>query len=189
MKNLVIFASGAGSNAENIMRYFRDSTTTNVRSVFTNKVEAAVVQKALRYNVPANIITRESLSNGQVLTDLLAINPDLIILAGFLLQFPETIITNFPNKIVNIHPSLLPKYGGKGMYGMHVHRAIIDNRETQTGITIHYVDEHYDQGDIIFQKAITLTGNETCDEIAAKVQKLEHDYFPSVIQQILEQKK
>lgn len=187
MKRLIIFASGAGSNAENIIRHFHENGLATVAAVFSNKSTAGVLQKAENYGVESIIFSKEELNNGSVCEEVIRIDPDLIILAGFLLKFPDDIIAAYPNKIVNIHPALLPKYGGKGMYGMNVHRAIAENKEPETGITIHYVDAHYDEGDIIFQRALKLEGSETCEEISEKVQKLEWEHFPKVIEEILSQ--
>lgn len=185
MKRLVIFASGAGSNAENIIRHFAENTSVEVAAVLSNKADAGVLQKAERYGVARIVFTKAELNDGTVLSAINQIKPDLIVLAGFLLQFPEAIISQYPNQIINIHPALLPKFGGKGMYGMHVHRAVRDNNESETGITIHYVDAHYDQGDVIFQQSVALDGSETCEEIAAKVQHLEQIHFPKIIEQLL----
>ena len=185
MKRLVIFASGAGSNAENIIRHFAENPSVEVAAVLSNRADAGVLDKAERYGVARIVFTKTELNDGTVLAAVNRISPDLIVLAGFLLQFPETIIAQYPNQIINIHPALLPKYGGKGMYGMHVHRAVRDNKESETGITIHYVDAHYDEGDIIFQQSYPLHGTETCEEIAAKVKRLEQIHFPRVIEQLL----
>jgi phosphoribosylglycinamide formyltransferase-1 len=185
MKNIVIFASGSGSNAENIILHFKKSALANVAAIFSNKANAGVIERAQRQNIPTEIFSKEELSEGKVLEKLKLFQPDLIVLAGFLLKFPGDIIARYPGKIINIHPALLPKYGGKGMYGMNVHRAIIENKESETGITIHYIDEHYDEGDIIFQKSVALNGNETCEEISEKVQRLEHEYFPSIAEKII----
>lgn len=185
MKRLVIFASGAGSNAENIIRYFQENAVAEVAAIFSNKATAGVLEKAERYGIETIVFSKEELNDGSVCKEVNNIKPDLIVLAGFLLKFPDDIIADYPGKIINIHPALLPKYGGKGMYGMHVHRAVQENRESETGITIHYVDAHYDEGDIIFQEKVTLEGTETCEEIAAKVQQLEYEYFPLVIDKLL----
>lgn len=185
MKHIVIFASGSGSNAENIIRHFLKNQSGEVAAVFSNKANAGVLERAEKHNIATVVFSREELSEGIVLTKLQQFHPDLIVLAGFLLKFPEDIIDAYPGKIINIHPALLPKYGGKGMYGMHVHQAIIDNREAETGITIHYIDAHYDEGDIIFQKSVKLDGSETCEDVSRKVQQLEHEYFAQVIEKIL----
>jgi phosphoribosylglycinamide formyltransferase-1 len=186
MKNIVIFASGSGSNAENIIKHFKENQLARVVAVFSNKATAGVLEKAQNYGIPAVIFTKEEWTEGNVLKRLQSFNPNLIVLAGFLLKFPSDIIEAYPGKIVNIHPALLPKYGGKGMYGMNVHRAILENKETETGITIHYIDEHYDEGDIIFQQSVKLDGGETCEEISNKVQQLEHEHFPKVIEGLIQ---
>lgn len=185
MKKIVLFASGAGTNAENIIVHFNKKNIGSVAAVFCNNPNAKVLEKAKKWNVPTVVFSKEEFSTDKVLQKLNSFQPDLIVLAGFLLKFPQNIIETYPNKIINIHPALLPKYGGKGMYGMHVHRAIIENKETETGISIHFVNEHYDEGNVIFQKTVTLTGNETPEEIAEKVHQLEHQYFPEVIEKLI----
>lgn len=185
MQHIVIFASGTGSNAENIIRYFKNNATKSVVAVFSNHSDAKVVEKAKNLSVETVVFTKEELSNGVVLSKLQAFQPDLIVLAGFLWMFPTSIIHHFPNKIINIHPALLPKYGGKGMYGNHVHQAVLKNQETETGITIHFVNEQYDEGKIIFQKAVSVTDCITFEDIAQKVHQLEQEYFPKVIEQLL----
>jgi len=186
MKRLILFASGAGSNAENIMQFFAENPSVQVAAVFSNKATAGVLNKAEKYGVETIVFSKDELNDGSVCAEVNKIKPDLIVLAGFLLKFPDDIIADFPNKIINIRPALLPKYGGKGMYGMNVHRAVQENSETETGITIHYVDAHYDEGDIIFQQSVALDGTETCDEISAKVQQLEHQHLPGVIEKLLQ---
>ncbi len=185
MKHIVIFASGSGSNAENIILYFQDKPDVKVAAVFSNKATAGVLEKAERHGVETILFSKEELADGSVCSEVKKIDPDLIVLAGFLLKFPSDIIEAYPRKIINIHPALLPKFCGKGMYGMNVHRAVIDRKETETGITIHYVDAHYDRGDIIFQQKVPLDGSETCEEISQKVQELEHEYFPKIIEKLL----
>jgi phosphoribosylglycinamide formyltransferase 1 len=185
MKKIIIFASGSGSNAEKIIQHFTKINKATVVAVFTNKPDAKVIDRAKKYNLPVFVFSKGELNEGKVLQNVLEIQPNLIVLAGFLLKFPENIIEKFPNKIINIHPALLPKYGGKGMYGMHVHQAVLDNREKETGITIHYVNENYDEGAIIFQKAVNVQDCATPEEIAEKVHTLEHQYFPEVIEQLL----
>ena len=185
MKHIVIFASGSGSNAENIILHFKKNPHVKVAAVFSNNAQAGVLDKAKRLDVPTVIFIKEALASGEILEQVNSFNPDLIVLAGFLLKFPDNIITAYPKKIINIHPALLPKYGGKGMYGMHVHRAVVENKEPETGISIHYVDEHYDEGDIIFQQSVPLDGKETCEEVSQKIQRLEQEYFPKVIEKIL----
>ena len=185
MIKIVIFASGSGTNAENIIRYFQATKSASVEAVFTNKADAQVIQRAEKYQVPSQVFTKNDLETGKVLQEINAIQPDLIVLAGFLLKFPESIVAEYPDKIINIHPALLPKYGGKGMYGMHVHRAVVDNKESKTGITIHYVNENYDEGNIIFQKEVTVLISDTPEVVAAKIHELEQDHFPVVIEKLL----
>jgi phosphoribosylglycinamide formyltransferase 1 len=148
MKKIVIFASGSGTNAENIIKHFKNTSIGTVVSVFTNNPKAYVIERAKNFHLPTEIFSREELNNEKVLQKLNTIQPDLIVLAGFLLKFPENIIAQYPDKIINVHPALLPKYGGKGMYGMNVHKAIVENKEKETGISIHYVNENYDEGNI-----------------------------------------
>ncbi|RTY86685.1 phosphoribosylglycinamide formyltransferase [Flavobacterium sp. RSP15] len=185
MKKIVVFASGSGTNAENIIKYFAKSKLATVQAVFANSSIAKVLDKAKNHGVATNIFTKEQLIEGEVLRKINTIQPDLIVLAGFLLKFPENIITSYPDKIINIHPALLPKYGGKGMYGMNIHQAIVENNEKETGITIHYVNENYDEGNILFQKKIILSGHETPEEVAYKIHELEQKYFPEVIERLL----
>jgi len=186
MKKIVIFASGSGSNAEKIILHFNKKNQVNVVGVLTNNPNAKVLDKAKNHAIPSIVFSKEDLENGNVLEKINQLQPDLIVLAGFLLKFPEDIIQQYPNKIINIHPALLPKYGGKGMYGKHVHQAVLDNNEKETGITIHYVNEHYDEGAIIFQKEINIENCKTAEEIAAKIQELEHQHFPEVIHRLLD---
>lgn len=185
MKKIVLLASGAGSNVENIIKYFVSKPMLEVASVFCNNPTAKVIDRAIENDVPVVVFTKEEFKSNVVLDKLKAINPDLVVLAGFLLQLPTFLIDAFPNKIINIHPALLPKYGGKGMFGLHVHQAVLENHETATGITIHYVNEHYDEGEFIFQKAVPIEDCKTAVEIAGKVQELEHNYFPQVIEKLL----
>ncbi|MBC7846849.1 MAG: phosphoribosylglycinamide formyltransferase [Flavobacterium sp.] len=188
MKKIVIFASGSGTNAENIIKYFNNSNTGTVVSIFTNNPKAYVIERAKNFQVPTEIFNKEDFIESKVLQKLNALQPDLIVLAGFLLKFPENIVAQYPDKIINVHPALLPKYGGKGMYGSNVHKAVVENKEKETGITIHYVNENYDEGNIIFQKEVLLSGSETPDEVAAKIHELEQQFFPSIVEQILNSK-
>lgn len=185
MKKIVLFASGSGTNVENIILHFRQARKIEVVAVFCNNPKAGVLDRAKVLNVPVVLFSKEDLSGESILLKLHAFEPDLIVLAGFLLKFPTNIIQGYPHKIINIHPALLPKFGGKGMYGLNVHKAVIENNETETGISIHYIDEHYDEGAIIFQKSVALSGAETAEEIAAKVHGLEHEYFPQIIEKLL----
>lgn len=188
MKKIVVFASGSGTNAENIIKYFKGSAIGEVVSVFTNNANAKVIDRAKNNAVPVEIFTKTELYESNFVQKINAIKPDLIVLAGFLLKFPDGLITAYPDKVINIHPALLPKYGGKGMYGMHVHRAVVENKEKETGISIHYVNEHYDEGAIIFQKSVTVLGTDTSEVVAEKIHELEQKYFPGVIEDILKSK-
>jgi phosphoribosylglycinamide formyltransferase-1 len=187
MKKIVIFASGSGTNAQNIVLHFTNSSKSHQFHIFSNNANAKVLEKAQNLAVPSKIISKDDLNSEVLLNYLMEIQPDLIILAGFLLKFPSNCIEAFPNKIINIHPALLPKYGGKGMYGMNVHRAVVENKEAETGITIHYVNENYDEGNIIFQKSVSLSGEETPDDVANKIHELEQAHFPVIIEEIINQ--
>lgn len=185
-KRIVIFASGSGTNTENIIKYFQRTHFAEVVLVLSNKKDAKVLERAEKLNVKAVSFNKEELfSKEGVLKTLKASQPDLIVLAGFLLKFPESMIKEFPNKVINIHPALLPKYGGKGMYGNFVHEAVLKNNETETGITIHYVNENYDEGAIISQKIVKLSETETLETIAKKVHGLEYEWFPKMIEEVL----
>ena len=185
MKRIVIFASGSGSNAENIIGFFQTKTTGEVTHVLTNNEHAKVLDRCKRLNVSSLIFNREEFFKGDKVLNFLKKEADLIILAGFLWKVPEAIVKNFPNKIINIHPALLPKYGGKGMYGSHVHKAVKENNEQETGITIHYVNEHYDEGAIIFQAKTELTEQDSAEDIAKKVHELEYKHYPSIIEKVI----
>lgn len=186
MKQIVIFASGSGTNAENIITHFKNTDSAQVSLVLSNNIRAKVLQRATKHDVKAIHFDRESFyNNNDILHILQDINPDIIVLAGFLWKFPENLIQEFPNKIINVHPALLPKYGGKGMYGKHVHKAVVENNETESGITIHYVNEKYDDGKIIFQATTEITPNDTAKDVAEKIHKLEQANFPRVIEELL----
>ena len=185
MNKIVIFASGSGTNAENIIKYFGNKDSGTVVAVFTNNPNAKVIDRAKKYQVPTEIFSKEELKESKVLQKINNFKPDWIILAGFLLKLPESIIEAFPNKIINIHPALLPKYGGKGMYGMNVHKAVVENKEKKTGITIHFVNENYDEGNIIFQKEVALNGTDSAENVAEKIHELEQRYFPEVIEKLI----
>lgn len=185
MKKIVIFASGSGSNAEKIMLHFKNNPLVTVAGVFSNKSDAKVLDRAKSFNVPNFVFNKQELNSEVVLNQLNDIQPDLIVLAGFLLKFPLAIIQEYPDRIINIHPALLPKYGGKGMYGMHVHQAVLENKDKETGISIHYVNEHYDEGAIIAQYSVRVESCGSAEDIAQKVHELEHKYFPVVIENIL----
>ena len=186
MKRIAIFASGSGTNAENIIRYFQERTHASVVQVLTNNQHAKVLDRAKNHKISAFSFNRTALyDSNDVLNLLQTANIDLIVLAGFLWKFPEHILTAFPNKVVNIHPALLPKYGGKGMYGSHVHTAVVANKEKESGITIHFVNENYDEGAIIFQAKTNLTEIDTPETVAQKIHQLEYTHFPEVISQVL----
>lgn len=186
MKNIVIFASGSGSNAEKIMEFFKDSNVAKVVLIVCDKPGAGVINRAKKHNVPVHLISKSDLDSPyELVSVLLGHETDLIVLAGFLKKIPEEVIIKYPNSIVNIHPALLPKYGGKGMYGARVHEAVVKNKEAESGITIHYVNEVYDEGAIIFQAKCLVDPLDTADDLAAKIHKLEHENFPKVINEVL----
>jgi len=185
-KNIAIFASGNGSNAQNIVEYFKDNKDVNIKLFLTNKKDAYVIERAKDLEIPCIVFTAKELRESNKIVDVLKeYSIDFIVLAGFLLRIPQNLIELFPNKIVNIHPALLPKYGGKGMYGDFVHQAVKEAGDAKTGITIHYVNEHYDEGQIVFQKEVELDSEDTPDRIAEKVHALEYAFFPKVIEDIL----
>ena len=185
MKKILLFASGTGSNVENIIQYFKNNADVIIVGVFTNNPNAKVLDKAKNHNVPTLIFNREELSEGFVLDKMAELKPDLIVLAGFLWKMPEQIVAAYPNKIINIHPALLPKYGGKGMYGIKVHQTVLDNKENETGITIHYVNEHYDEGEFIFQQKVNIEDCISPEDIVAKVHELEHKHFTEIIEKLI----
>lgn len=184
MLRIIIFASGSGTNAENIIEYFKKSDLASVSYVISNNSKAGVLERAKRLGIPSKIFSKQEMHKQEFIS-FLKENADFIVLAGFLLKIPDQMIHDFPNTIVNIHPALLPKYGGKGMYGMHVHRAVVENQEPESGITIHYVNENYDEGAIIFQKSVALSAQDTPDDVAAKIHQLEQENFPRVIENLL----
>ena len=185
MKNIVLFASGSGSNVENIVRYFQDKHNVTIACVLTNKRDAKVLDRCNELHINGLYFNRNTFYKTDCILNILqTFNPDLIVLAGFLLKIPENLLLNFPNKIVNIHPALLPKYGGKGMYGNKVHQAVKDNRDIETGITIHYVNENYDEGAIIHQAKTAILPYDSVEAIAEKVHILEYEHFPKVIEKI-----
>ncbi|MCH7784074.1 MAG: phosphoribosylglycinamide formyltransferase [Bacteroidetes bacterium] len=186
MKRIIIFASGSGTNTQNIIEYFQQNKIAKVVLVLSNKEDAKVLERANTLNIPFLSFTKADLCTSNKVLDVLKKEmPDLIVLAGFLLKFPENILQVYPNKVINIHPALLPKYGGKGMYGSFVHESVLANNEAETGITIHYVNENYDEGAIIFQKSVFLTEGDTPETVASKVHKLEYKYFPKIIERVL----
>jgi len=186
MKRIVIFASGGGTNAENLIRFFHNRDNASVIQVLTNNPHAKVLERCRKLKVSALSFNRTAfIGTNDVLNILKLAKPDLIILAGFLWKFPEHIINEFPNKVINVHPALLPRFGGKGMYGMHVHEAVVNQKETETGITIHYVNEHYDKGAIIFQAKCEVLSTDSANDVASKIHKLEMEHFPLVVEKLL----
>ena len=184
-QKIILFASGNGSNAENIFRFFEKNNNVDVLTVYTNNSKAGVINRFKPLGINVEVFNRKSFINGSLLKNVINQNPDLIILAGFLWKFGSDWIEAFNKKIINIHPSLLPKYGGKGMYGDYVYKAVKENCESETGITIHYINEFYDEGAIIFQEKVKLDKDDNLEDISYKTQKLEHKYFPKVIKDLL----
>lgn len=185
INKIAIFASGSGTNAENIIRYFNDRNRVKVVLVATENPGAFVVERAKRLGVEYLIFSMQEFREGAVLHTLKAKGIDFVVLAGFLKLIPDAMIAAFPARIVNIHPALLPKYGGRGMYGHYVHRAVIANGDLESGITIHYVSGAYDTGDIIFQAKCPVLPNDTPDTLAQRVHGLEYEHFPRVIDELL----
>ncbi|WP_074409793.1 MULTISPECIES: phosphoribosylglycinamide formyltransferase [Aquimarina] len=186
MKRIIIFASGSGTNAENIIKYFHERKIAEVTHVFSNNLRAKVLKRAHALKVKALHFDKESFyDTNEVLNILKDAKPDIIVLAGFLWIFPKKIIETFPDKVINVHPALLPKYGGKGMYGHHVHEAVVRNKEKESGITIHYVNEHYDEGAIIFQAKTSISTEDSAEDVAQAIHRLEYKHFPIVIEELL----
>ena len=182
MKKIAVFASGSGSNAENIAKYFADNQSVSVVLVVSNNPLAGVHERVGRLGIPSVTYTNDELSEGsKIIQKLLEYEVDWLILAGYLKKIPEIMLNAFPQKIVNIHPALLPKYGGKGMYGMRVHEAVVAACDCESGITIHYVNENYDEGQIIFQARCPVIPSDTPEDVAAKIHALEYKYYPEVI--------
>lgn len=185
-KKIAVFASGNGSNAEQIFKHFQDDVEIEVSLLLSNKKDAFVIERAKNYNIPVKTVSREVFYNSfEVVSLLQELEIDLVALAGFLWLLPENLIQAFANRIVNIHPALLPKYGGKGMYGMYVHEAVLKAGEKESGITIHYINDKYDEGEIIFQKECKINEGDKPEDVAVKIQRLEHQYYPKVIGDIL----
>jgi len=185
-QRIVLFASGSGSNAEKIIEHFQHHPLAEVVLVLSNNTTALVHQRAQKFNVPSDTFDRNSFyQTEEVLQKIKAVKADWIILAGFMWLVPSYLTKAFPNRIINIHPALLPKFGGKGMYGQHVHKAVIEAGEKESGITIHYVNEHYDEGNIIFQTSYKLDTAETPESLAEKIHQLEHENYPKVIEELV----
>jgi len=184
VKKIALFASGSGTNVQNIIEYFADNEDVVVDSVWSNNPVAFVLERAKKVGVDTFIFTKDEFRNtGNVVDELKKRNVDLVVLAGFLWLIPSNLIQNF--KIINIHPALLPKYGGKGMYGMKVHQAVVENKDEESGISIHFVNEKYDEGKIIFQAKCAVLLTDSPDDVAMKVHQLEYKYFPEVIKRVL----
>lgn len=184
MKKIAIFASGSGSNAENIAQYFENNEHLNIECIYSNRSDAFVLERAKKFNIPTVVFSRDSFyRTDEVLESLRLYGVDVVVLAGFLWLIPTNLIEHFT--IINIHPALLPKYGGKGMYGSRVHEAVVANNEIESGITIHYVNEKYDEGQTIFQAKCEVNSTDTPDDVAHKVHNLEYEYFPKVIEKLL----
>ncbi|HXS57842.1 MAG TPA: phosphoribosylglycinamide formyltransferase [Hanamia sp.] len=183
---LAIFASGAGSNAQQIINYFRESINVKIVLIVCNNPKAGVLAIASKENIPVFLLEKNKFLETGYVAELKSYQTDFIILAGFLWKVPQVLINAFQNKIINIHPALLPAYGGKGMYGSAVHSAVIAAKEKESGITIHFVDEKYDHGEIIFQVKCEISENETSESLAEKIHKLEHENYPKIIASIVE---
>lgn len=185
-KHIAIFASHSGTNAEAIMKYFKDHRKVEVGLVISNNISAGVVERASKYNVEYYIANKHKLLETEEVDEVLATHQiDFIVLAGFMLLFPERLVKKYKSRIINIHPALLPKYGGKGMYGKYVHEAVLANRDKESGITIHWVNEEYDEGKIIFQAKCPVKANDTADDLAARIHELEHYHYPRVVEDLV----
>ncbi|MEJ6711988.1 MAG: phosphoribosylglycinamide formyltransferase [Flavobacteriales bacterium] len=186
MTKIAIFASGSGSNAENIIQYFQGIQSVEIVLVLSNRKDSYVLARAIKYSIPTFVFTKNELNNTTKVLDYLhKLNASILILAGFLLKIPNNLLIEYPNKILNIHPSLLPLYGGKGMYGMNVHRSVVESKDQVSGITIHYVNEHYDQGDYIFQATCPVLSSDSPEDVKQKVHDLERIHYPKIIASIL----
>ncbi len=188
MKRIAIFASGSGSNAENIANHFKGNDNVEISLIVANNPNAYVIERAKRIGIPYEVVTKAEFMAADTILDMMKKHSiDLIVLAGFLLLVPEKLINAYPARIVNIHPALLPKHGGKGMYGDRVHKAVVESGDTESGITIHLIDADYDKGTTFFQAKCPVLPTDTPDDVAAKVHALEYEHFPHVIEEILSQ--
>jgi phosphoribosylglycinamide formyltransferase-1 len=186
MYRLALFASGSGTNAENIAKYFKNNDNIDITLILSNKKDAYVLERAKKMGIKTVVFNREQFYNtDEVLNILKKENIDFIVLAGFLWLVPDNLLNAFPQKVINIHPALLPKYGGKGMYGDRVHKAVVANNEKESGITIHYVNGKYDEGDIIFQAKCEVLPSDMPDDVASKVHNLEYKHFPEIIENVI----
>ena len=188
MKKIAILASGEGTNAERIIRYFAAHPTVKVVVVITNKAEAGVIRRAENLGIPVEFLPASAFKEGKATDVLRHYETDFMVLAGFLLRIPDDMLVEYPDRIVNIHPSLLPKFGGKGMYGSRVHEAVLEAKEQESGITIHYINEHYDEGAIILQAKCPVIKGDTPDTLANRVHQLEYEHYPAVIERLLSEK-
>ncbi len=189
MKRLAIFASGTGSNAKRLIDYFSEKKDILVALLISNRKEAGALEIGRKSDIPAINFTKEEFYNSSTVIDkLIAEKIDFIVLAGFLIKVPDNILKAYENKIINIHPALLPDFGGKGMYGLNVHKAVIESGKSESGITIHLVNELYDEGRIIFQAKCPVLENDTAEMLAARVQELEHNYFPEAVERFIKEK-
>ena len=188
MKRIAIFASGSGSNAENIANYFKGSKSVEISLIVANNPQAYVLERAKKLGIPSQVVTKaEFMAADSIVAMMQEYKIDFIVLAGFLLLVPQKLIDAYPSRIVNIHPALLPKHGGKGMYGDRVHKAVVESGDTESGITIHLIDADYDKGTTFFQAKCPVLPTDTPDDVAAKVHALEYEHFPHVIEVILQQ--
>jgi phosphoribosylglycinamide formyltransferase 1 len=186
MKNIAIFASGSGTNAQAIAEYFSSQPSARIECILSNKENAYVLERAKKFNIPAYIFNRDEFYHSEKILDILKGHRiDFIVLAGFLWLVPENLIAEYPDRIVNIHPALLPKYGGKGMYGMRVHEAVIANKEKESGISIHFVNERYDEGNIIARFTCPVREDDTPESLAERIHLLEHEHYPKVIEELV----
>lgn len=186
MKRIAVFASGSGSNAENIVKFFRNNDLARVTIILSNKKDAYVLERAQQLGVPSISFNREDFYNSnKIVRTLEEQGIDMVVLAGFLWLVPQSLIDKYDGRIVNIHPALLPKYGGKGMFGMNVHNAVVAEKETETGITIHYVNGRYDEGNVIFQAKVPVNPSDTPEMVADKVHHLEYEHFPKIVEKLI----
>lgn len=186
MIKIAIFASGSGSNAENIIRYFENNSKVEIVVIISNKADAYVHQRAAMLGIDSRTFSKTDFQTTDKVLDYLKDSKiDFIVLAGFLIKVPTNLLSAYPNKIINIHPALLPKYGGKGMYGDNVHKAVVDAKEKESGITIHYINENYDEGNIIFQAKCEVSPSDNYSDVASKVHNLEYENFPKIIEKVI----
>ena len=183
-KRIAIFASGNGSNAEAIINHLASVADLEVSAIYSNNPKAFVLQRAQNHDIPHFVFDKPTFNSSDYLSELIKEDYDLLVLAGFMWLVPAALVSAYPRRIINIHPALLPKYGGKGMYGDHVHKAVINNNETESGITIHYVNERYDEGDIILQESCAVEPGDTPDSLATRVHQLEHKFYPRIVEEI-----